>query len=277
MARHPAPTFVFADLVGFTALTQRCGDETAARVAHEFRRTMSALSREHGAWQIKSLGDGAMIWLRTRRRRWRWPRGRSRRSERARICCPCGSAPTPARRSCAAGIGMATPSTSRRAWRRGRAQRGADQPHDALGRATTTPSLRRGASTHYTGSNARSSPGGSAGGRQRPPVREGGQQSGTVQGISRYRNCVWPSIWGHGDIRPHPQARPGGMRDRGRGLEGLRQPASPRATVWARAPGAAIACGGRSRPRTRTAALSLLPHYVAQRTVAEEVREVPLP
>lgn len=61
MARHPAPTFVFADLVGFTALTQRCGDETAARVAHEFRRTMAALSREHGAWQIKSLGDGAMI------------------------------------------------------------------------------------------------------------------------------------------------------------------------------------------------------------------------
>ena len=33
MARHPAPTFVFADLVGFTALTERCGDETAARVA----------------------------------------------------------------------------------------------------------------------------------------------------------------------------------------------------------------------------------------------------
>jgi adenylate cyclase len=62
MARHPAPTFVFADLVGFTALTERCGDETAARVAHEFRRTMSALSREHGARHVKSLGDGAMIW-----------------------------------------------------------------------------------------------------------------------------------------------------------------------------------------------------------------------
>ena len=63
MARHPAPTFVFADLVGFTALTETHGDETAARVAREFGRAMSALSREHGAWPVKSLGDGAMIWV----------------------------------------------------------------------------------------------------------------------------------------------------------------------------------------------------------------------
>jgi adenylate cyclase len=62
MARHPAPTFVFADLVGYTALTEEYGDETAARVAREFRRTISGLSREHGAWQVKSMGDGAMIW-----------------------------------------------------------------------------------------------------------------------------------------------------------------------------------------------------------------------
>ena len=62
MRRHPAPTFVFADLVGYTALTEEHGDEAAARVAREFRRTMCALSREHGAWQIKSMGDGVMIW-----------------------------------------------------------------------------------------------------------------------------------------------------------------------------------------------------------------------
>lgn len=62
MARHPAPTFLFADLVGYTALTERRGDEAGARVAREFRRTMIALSREHGAWQVKSMGDGAMIW-----------------------------------------------------------------------------------------------------------------------------------------------------------------------------------------------------------------------
>jgi class 3 adenylate cyclase len=62
MGRHPAPTFLFADLVGYTALTARRGDEAGARVAREFRRTMTALSREHGAWQVKSMGDGAMIW-----------------------------------------------------------------------------------------------------------------------------------------------------------------------------------------------------------------------
>jgi adenylate cyclase len=62
MARHPAPTFLFADLVGYTALTERCGDEAGARVAREFRRAIGALSREHGARQVKSMGDGAMIW-----------------------------------------------------------------------------------------------------------------------------------------------------------------------------------------------------------------------
>jgi adenylate cyclase len=62
MGRHPAPTFVFADLVGYTALTEEHGDEVAAQVAREFRRTMCALSRERGAWQVKSMGDGVMIW-----------------------------------------------------------------------------------------------------------------------------------------------------------------------------------------------------------------------
>jgi class 3 adenylate cyclase len=63
MARHPAPTFLFADLVGYTALTEQCGDDAAARLAREFWRTMSSLSREHGAWQVKSMGDAAMIWV----------------------------------------------------------------------------------------------------------------------------------------------------------------------------------------------------------------------
>jgi class 3 adenylate cyclase len=62
MARHPAPTFVFADLVGYTVLTEERGDEEAARLAREFRRTMHALSRDHGARQVKSMGDGVMIW-----------------------------------------------------------------------------------------------------------------------------------------------------------------------------------------------------------------------
>jgi adenylate cyclase len=63
MARHPAPTFVFADLVGYTSLTERSGDQAAADMAREFRRAMSLLSREHGAWHVKSMGDGAMIWV----------------------------------------------------------------------------------------------------------------------------------------------------------------------------------------------------------------------
>jgi adenylate cyclase len=62
MGRHPAPTFVFADLSGYTALTEERGDEAAAGVAREFRRTMCALSREHGARQVKSMADGVMIW-----------------------------------------------------------------------------------------------------------------------------------------------------------------------------------------------------------------------
>jgi class 3 adenylate cyclase len=62
MARHPAPTFVFADLVGYTALTDQRGDEAAARIAREFRRVMCAISRDHGARQVKSMGDGVMIW-----------------------------------------------------------------------------------------------------------------------------------------------------------------------------------------------------------------------
>jgi adenylate cyclase len=60
-ARHPAPTFLFADLVGYGALTEQHGDEAAMRVAREFRRVMRALSHEHGAWHVKSMGDGAMI------------------------------------------------------------------------------------------------------------------------------------------------------------------------------------------------------------------------
>ena len=63
MARHPTPTFVFADLVGYTTLAERCGDEAAMRVAREFRRVMSRLSRQHGACHVKSMGDGAMIWV----------------------------------------------------------------------------------------------------------------------------------------------------------------------------------------------------------------------
>jgi class 3 adenylate cyclase len=62
MLSHPTPTFVFVDLAGYTTLTEAHGDQVAARVASEFQRAMTGLSREHGAWHVKSMGDGAMIW-----------------------------------------------------------------------------------------------------------------------------------------------------------------------------------------------------------------------
>jgi adenylate cyclase len=61
LARHPGTTFVFADLVGYTALTDEQGDAAGAQVARGFTRAISTLSREHGAWLVKSLGDGVMI------------------------------------------------------------------------------------------------------------------------------------------------------------------------------------------------------------------------
>jgi adenylate cyclase len=62
IARHPAPAFLFADLAGYTAFAEQRGDRAAAAVAREFRRAMCVLSRRHGAWQVKSMGDGVMIW-----------------------------------------------------------------------------------------------------------------------------------------------------------------------------------------------------------------------
>src|SRR5689334_9427525 len=60
--RRGLPTFVFVDLVGFTAATERLGDEAAADLAREFRRSMCALSCRLNTRQIKSMGDGVMIW-----------------------------------------------------------------------------------------------------------------------------------------------------------------------------------------------------------------------
>jgi class 3 adenylate cyclase len=54
-------TFLFADLVGFTALSIEHGDERAAEVATRFQREVRALAARHDATVVKSLGDGAMI------------------------------------------------------------------------------------------------------------------------------------------------------------------------------------------------------------------------
>ena len=54
-------TFLFADLVGFTALSIEHGDEQAAEVATRFQREVRNLAARHGATVVKSLGDGAMV------------------------------------------------------------------------------------------------------------------------------------------------------------------------------------------------------------------------
>ena len=54
-------TFLFADLVGYTALSIEQGDEQAADVATRFQREVRALAARHGATVVKSLGDGAMV------------------------------------------------------------------------------------------------------------------------------------------------------------------------------------------------------------------------
>ena len=57
-ARH---TFLFADLVGYTALTDTQGDEHAAGIAIEFESRARKLARRHGAEAVKALGDAVML------------------------------------------------------------------------------------------------------------------------------------------------------------------------------------------------------------------------
>jgi class 3 adenylate cyclase len=54
-------TFLFADLSGFTALTEVHGDEDAAGLAAGFFEDARALLGEHAASEVKTLGDAMMI------------------------------------------------------------------------------------------------------------------------------------------------------------------------------------------------------------------------
>jgi class 3 adenylate cyclase len=59
----PAPphTFLFTDLVGYTALTDTEGDHRAAQVALELQRRVRALLPGFGGEEVKALGDGIML------------------------------------------------------------------------------------------------------------------------------------------------------------------------------------------------------------------------
>jgi class 3 adenylate cyclase len=54
-------TFLFADLVGYTAFTERVGDEAAADVAIAFQAAAAHAAAELGCAVVKRLGDAVMI------------------------------------------------------------------------------------------------------------------------------------------------------------------------------------------------------------------------
>lgn len=61
MAPRSEHTFLFADLVGFTALTDAEGDDRAAEVALGLYERVRALLHEYGAEELKTLGDGVLL------------------------------------------------------------------------------------------------------------------------------------------------------------------------------------------------------------------------
>lgn len=56
-----AHTFLFADLVGFTALAEAEGDDRALKAVLALQRRVQDLLEEHAAEQVKAIGDGLML------------------------------------------------------------------------------------------------------------------------------------------------------------------------------------------------------------------------
>jgi class 3 adenylate cyclase len=56
-----AHTFLFADLAGFTALTETHGDEHAADLVGDFCAAVRAILGDHGAVEVKQIGDALML------------------------------------------------------------------------------------------------------------------------------------------------------------------------------------------------------------------------
>jgi adenylate cyclase len=57
----PAHTFLFADLVGFTALAEMEGDDRALAAVMALQDRVHSLLEEHSAEQVKAIGDGLML------------------------------------------------------------------------------------------------------------------------------------------------------------------------------------------------------------------------
>jgi adenylate cyclase len=56
-----ASTFLFADIAGYTALTEAHGDEDAAELARSFCQAVSRIAEAEGGELVKTIGDAVMI------------------------------------------------------------------------------------------------------------------------------------------------------------------------------------------------------------------------
>jgi adenylate cyclase len=61
MSESRSGTFVFADIAGYTALTEAHGDADAAELAARFCRAISELAATSGGEVIKTIGDAVMV------------------------------------------------------------------------------------------------------------------------------------------------------------------------------------------------------------------------
>ena len=57
----PDATFLFADIAGFTALTEAHGDEEAAELVADFCGAVRADLPQYGGEQVKTIGDAVMV------------------------------------------------------------------------------------------------------------------------------------------------------------------------------------------------------------------------
>jgi adenylate cyclase len=57
----PVHTFVFADLAGFTALTEAHGDDAASAIAADFVEGVRGILAGYDAEEVKTIGDEVMI------------------------------------------------------------------------------------------------------------------------------------------------------------------------------------------------------------------------
>jgi class 3 adenylate cyclase len=60
VAESSAQAFLFADLASYTALTEIHGDEEAVRLVEDYCAAMRRLLPEHGAHEVKTIGDALL-------------------------------------------------------------------------------------------------------------------------------------------------------------------------------------------------------------------------